>query len=190
MSSGSLPGIKLVFYHRRSSTLRGLHMSALDMISFPPMRSEADLTPYVPAQSAPLAAWMRIGVLAAAEPEDDSRPRPLGGAGGAGRAAGRPSGWRKRRRRASPGLGAYVPRSGRAIPPRRRCPIPPVIARHSPRARPAFGARQTPHRRGSYAGAHRHRGWWCGERERGRIAPRAPLAPRAGPARCPGPRLG
>src|SRR5919202_3497648 len=43
------------------------------------MRSAADLTLYGPTHSAAIAAWARICVLDAAEPDADSRPRTLGG---------------------------------------------------------------------------------------------------------------
>jgi transposase InsO family protein len=61
-------------------------------VSFTYMRSEADLIPYVPAQRAAIVALAKLCVLDAAESEDDRRPRPLGGSGGSGRAAGRQSG--------------------------------------------------------------------------------------------------
>ena len=70
----------------------GVCRTALAMISFTYMRSEADLTLYVLAQRAAIAAWTRLCVLDAAAPEDDRRPRPLGGSVGSGRAAGRQSG--------------------------------------------------------------------------------------------------
>ena len=61
-------------------------------VSFTYMRSEADLTPYVPTQRAAIVAWTKLCVLDAAASEDDRRPRPLGGSVGSGRAAGRQSG--------------------------------------------------------------------------------------------------
>src|SRR5262245_61512205 len=64
----------------------------LVMVSFTYMRSEADLTLYVPTQRVAIVVWTKLCVLDDAASADDRRPRLLGGSGGSGCAAGRQSG--------------------------------------------------------------------------------------------------
>src|SRR5262245_41006181 len=71
---------------------RTVRSTRLVMVSFTYMRSEADLTLYVPTQRVAIVVWTKLCVLDDAASADDRRPRLLGGSGGSGCAAGRQSG--------------------------------------------------------------------------------------------------
>lgn len=154
-----------------------------------PLRQRAaNGTPWTVTQRGTLVPLAWLGVGAVAVTWRDRPPRIPAVSMGEGPLGATQSAWRQtaphdcRRPRAP----AHHPDSEMRLTPQwrtRRAMAP----RRSP-GRVGSEVTLLPHRHGSAARSHRHRGWWCGERTCRRIAPRAHLGKTSGPALCPRPR--